>query len=133
MSRSNRSIAVAAALGLVGTGNVFQAATLAAADERTVTFKALAGISLDVGSKRVVGYYEVDADNCALTLMIADAMVGDDVPEYPPVRLHQRVAPGDTAAVDTPEGKSLQLVCKPKAREMTARVLDAVAIYKPPR
>jgi len=95
MSRSNRSIAVAAALGLVGTGSVFQAATIAAADERTVTFKALAGISLDVGSKRVVGYYEVDAGNCALTLMIADAMVGDDVPEFPPVRLHQRVAPGD--------------------------------------
>jgi hypothetical protein len=123
----------AAALGLAVTGSVIEGASSAAADDRTVTFKALAGISLDVGSKRVVGFYEVDAGNCLLTLMIADAIVGDDVPEFAPVRLHQSIAPNDTAAVDTPEGKSLQLVCKPKAREMTARVLDILAIYKPAR
>jgi hypothetical protein len=118
---------------LLGTGSVFQTATLAKADERTVTIKPLAGISLDVGSKRVVGYYESDGDECALTLIIADAMIGDDVPAFAPVRLHQSIAPGDTATVDAPEGKSLQVVCKPRARAMTARVLDAVAIYKPPR
>jgi hypothetical protein len=133
MSRSSRSIACAAALGLVGTCSVFQGATPALADERTVTFKPLAGFSLDVGSKRVVGYYQADAGECALTLMIADAMIGDDVPAFAPVRLYQSVAPGDTATVDAPEGKSLQVICKIAARAMTARVLNNVAIYKPAR
>jgi hypothetical protein len=58
-------------------------------------------------------------------------MIGDDVPKYLPVRLHQTIAPGGTATVDTPEGKLLQVACKPKAGAMTARVLDVVAAYKP--
>ncbi len=131
MTISSRSVARAAVFGLVGAASIVHAAALATANERTVTFKPLAGISFDVGSKRMVGYFEADAGECALTLMVADAMIGDDVPKYSPVRLNQTIAPGETATVDTPEGKSLQVVCKPRASAMTARVLDVLATYKP--
>jgi hypothetical protein len=131
MTRYSRSIARAAVLGFVGAGSIVHASALAMANERTVTIKPLAGISFDVGSKRMVGYFEADASECALTLIVADAMIGDDVPKYTPVRLHQSIAPGETSTVDTPEGKSLEVACKPRAAAMTARVLDVVAIYKP--
>jgi hypothetical protein len=131
MTMSSRSVARAAVLGFLGAGSIVHAATLATANESTVTFKPLAGISFDVGSKRMVGYFESDAGECVLTLMVTGAMIGDDVPKYGPVRLLQNIAAGETTTVDTPEGKSLQVICKPSASAMTARVLDVVAIYKP--
>jgi hypothetical protein len=36
-------------------------------------------------------------------------MIGDDVPKYTPVRLHQNIAPSETSTFDTPEGKSLKV------------------------
>ena len=133
MTWSSRSFAHAVVFGLVGAASIVQATALATADESTGvrTVKPLAGISLAVGSKRMVGYFEANSGECALTVLVAPGMVGDDLPSYSPVRLIQTIAPGQTATVDTPEGKSLEFGCKPRATAMTVRVLDLLAIYKP--
>jgi len=135
MNRSSRSFAHAVVFGLVGAASIVQATALATADEPTGvrTYKPLAGISLAIGSKRMAGYFEAGSGECTLTLMVADGMVGDELPIYSPVRLIQTIAPGATASVDTQEGKSLEFGCKPRATAMTVRVLDVLAIYKPAR
>ena len=128
MINSFRSVTRAAVFGLVGAANVFNAAS---ADEQSGarTFGPLAGVSLSVGAKRVVGYFDAVAGECTLTLMVADGMAGDDVPNYAPIRVVQTIAPGKSAMVETPEGKSLEFVCRPMAMAMTVRMLDLFSMH----
>ncbi len=77
----------------------------------------------------MVGYVDAVAGECTLTLMVADGMAGDDVLNYAPIRVVQTIAPGKTAVVETPEGKSLEFVCRPMAIAMTVRMLDLFAMH----
>lgn len=85
------------------------------------------GISLDVGSKRVVGYFTADNGTCNLTFLMSDKQAGDDVSPTSAARLKQIVASNGAAVVDTAEGESLELVCQPGASAMTVRLLKQVA------
>lgn len=90
------------------------------------------GVSIDVGSKHVVGYFIADNGTCNLTLLMGDKLAGDDVPASSAARLKQVVAGNSSAVVDTAEGESLELACQPGATAMTVRLLKQVAsIAKP--
>ena len=132
MTRSRRSVMRAVVFGFAGAAGMVDAAVVATAADPNAAriFKPLAGVSLGVGSKRVVGYFASVAGACQLTLMIADEMVGDEPPADAPVRLVQTVSPDATAVVDTPEGKSLEFGCRQNATAMTVWVLGQMATYK---
>lgn len=93
------------------------------------TLKPIDGVSLDVGTKRVVGYYVADKNGCQLTLMMGERAIEDEVPAFSAARLKQTVAANASARVETPEGETLEFACQPKAASMTVRVLKTVA-YK---
>jgi hypothetical protein len=100
-----------------------------AAESRSpMTMKPLKAISLDVGSKHVVGYFLNAEGQCKLTLMIADA-VRDETsePSTQIMRLRLMVEPGRAALVDTTDGRLLQFGCEGDAQAMNATLLDQMA------
>ncbi len=112
-----------AALALGATAPV----TLAADLTGPKTLFPTHGVSVDVGSKRVIGYFVADNGTCNLTFMMSDKQSGDDVPASSAARLKQVVASNSSAIVDTAEGESLELACQPGATAMTVRLLKQVA------
>ena len=96
-----------------------------------MTLKPLTGINLNIGSKKIAGYFVANANVCNLTLMVGESMVGDEVPTSTPARIQQTIAPNDIGRLDTVEGESLEFGCRPGATAMTVSVLRQVAAYKP--
>jgi hypothetical protein len=115
--------AIGAALCLATTASLS-----AAGSQSPTTIKPLKAISLDVGSKHVVGYFLNSEGQCRLTLMIADAFRDDSSdPSSQAMRLRLMVEPGRSALVDTTDGRLLQFGCEPNAQAMNATLLDQVA------
>jgi hypothetical protein len=115
--------ALSVALGLAtGSG-------VSAAESRSpTTMKPLHAVSLDVGSKHVVGYFLNAEGRCKLTLMVADVPRDEtSEPSSQIMRLRLTVEPGRPALVDTTEGRLLQFGCAPDAQAMNATLLDQVA------
>lgn len=101
----------------------------AAENQSQATMKPLMAVSLDAGTKHVVGYFVSDDGVCKLTLMVAEN--ADDGGEHvAPSRLQAAVAGGKSVRFDTIEGKSLHFACKPGARAMTVVALDRVATHR---
>jgi len=100
-----------------------------AAESRSpTTMKPLKAISLDVGSKHVVGYFLNAEGQCKLTLMIADAARDESSePSAQIMRLRLMVEPGRAALVDTTDGRLLQFGCEGDAQAMNASLLDQMA------
>ena len=109
-----------AGLGLTGTA--------ASADSSpALTMKPVHGISFDVGSKRAVSYFQNDSGLCNLTLMVAEAMNGDEVPSDTAARFEIAIDAGKTTRLDTAEGKSLDFACTADAQAMSVKAVDKVA------
>jgi len=100
-----------------------------AAESRSpTTMKPLNAISLDVGSKHVVGYFLNAEGRCKLTLMVADVARDEtSEPSSQIMRLRLTVEPGRPALVDTAEGRLLQFGCEPNAQAMNATLLNQMA------
>ena len=115
--------AIGAAVGLATTMS-----PSAAGSRSPTTMKPLKAISLDVGSKHVVGYFLNAEGQCKLTLMIADAARDESSePSAQVMRLRLMVEPGRSALVDTTEGRMLQFACESEAQAMNASLLDQFA------
>lgn len=113
----------------IGTAAFGAHATQASAP---LIFKAARGVSLDVGSKKIVGYYLSKDGICDATLMFgerpdADGHVGTDV-----TRMNVPVKAGAHARVYTSEGKAIELSCGTSAKLMTLRTLDMTALVSKP-
>ncbi len=112
-------------------GALCLAAGVASSDAGTrspTTMKPLKAISLDVGSKHVVGYFLNAEGQCKLTLMVADAARDESSEASSQImRLRLMVEPGKAALVDTTEGRMLQFACESEAQAMNATLLDQVA------
>jgi hypothetical protein len=75
------------------------------------TYRATEVISHVLGSKQAVGYFLTVNGQCALTLMVAEAIDPDrDVPGSA-ARLRFALHPGEQAALATEEGREMVLVC----------------------
>jgi len=92
-----------------------------------LTMKPVHGISFDVGSKRAVSYFQNDRGLCNLTLMVAEAMNGDEEPSDTAARFEVKIDAGKTARFDTAEGKSLEFACTADAQAMSVKAVDKVA------
>ena len=130
MNRSKQPFKTAVALCAAAV--ICVATTPSRAEDVTLDkkLKPLTGISIGLGSKRIVGYFVGDAQVCNLTLTMGDSIEGDEVPTSTPTRIVHAIAPNNTARVDTTEGESLEFSCKASAMAMTVRTLRRVAAYK---
>lgn len=93
------------------------------------TMKPLGAISFDIGTKHAVSYFLSESGQCKLTVVIADAMKGDEVPTDAPVRFDVAVDGGKDARLDTAEGKSLQFACVPGSQAMIVNEIEQVVTH----
>lgn len=114
-----------AALTLSGALSLAASPNLRAAESRAPqTMKPLAAISLDAGTKHVIGYFVSAEGACKLTLAVNEG--GGDAP-FSTSRLQVSVDAGKSAKFDSAEGKTLLFTCKPSAQAMTAVTIDRLA------
>ena len=113
------------ALAIAGLGLAGSAASAGSSD--ALTMKPVHGISFVVGSKRAVSYFQNDRGLCNLTLMVAEAMNGDEVPSDTAARFEIAIDAGKTTRLDTAEGKSLDFACTANAQAMSVKVVDQIA------
>lgn len=113
-------LAVAALTGAVG----------AASESSTVTFKPLHGVSLHLGSKHAVGYFQTDDGVCQLTLVVGEELKGDESLPLTPARFRATIEAGQHVRFDAGEGKELQFHCASGADAMSVEALQQVA-YTP--
>jgi hypothetical protein len=125
---------------LIAFAGVLSVAGLAeAAEIAPTTLKPIAGegaapgqshlLNVEVGSKRAVAYFLNESGQCKLTILVAQAFNGEDVPDPSTVRFEVALDPARSALFDTAEGKALEFTCQTKAEAMNIRSLDQVADY----
>ena len=125
-----KNIIIATALS--GILSVNTAGAVQAADASSVlTMKPLHGISFDVGTKRAVSYFLSYNGICHLTLIVAEAFDGYEVPADTPARYEVSIDPGKTARIDAAEGKSLEFACQASAQAMSLTTVSQFAVNSP--
>ncbi len=100
------------------------------ADEAQYIIKPLHGITVHVGSKHAIGYFETDTGVCQLTLVVGEEPVGEQVPAVLPTRFRASIKAGDHVGFDTGEGKELAFYCGPAATAMAVETRQQTA-YTP--
>jgi hypothetical protein len=132
------NIIVAAALA--GTFGIANQDGLAAAEARyLVTLKPMSGpgaggskkflLSRQVGTKQTISYFQNEGGACKLTVMVAEAFNGEDVPNATTVRFQVAIEGGTVARMDTAEGKSLAFACAAGAQELSINEGEQIAVY----
>lgn len=90
--------------------------------------KAAHGLSMEVGTKKVAGYYLGKTGFCDVTLMVADLPDADGKSSAQLSRMNVPIKAGTSARVYTSEGKALELSCSLATSLMTVRTLEQTAL-----
>jgi hypothetical protein len=122
----------AAMAAMLAVSTLTGASVSAASESATIAFKPLHGVSLHVGSKHAVGYFEAENSVCRLTLVVGEEMKGDEVLTQTPARFCATIAAGQNFRFDTGEGKELRFHCASGATAMSIETLQQV-VYAPIR
>jgi len=124
---------IAVATALIGMAGLADHGTLRAEEAPAlVTLKPMVGaaaavehqqflLNARVGTKQTLSYFLNDNGLCKVTVMVADAFNGEDVPDTPAVRFEVAIDAGDTARMDTAEGKSLEFTCEGRAEQLIVK------------
>ncbi len=128
MQRAFRFIAVP----LVAAGLIASAGLARAGNATLQLVKPYEAISLDLGSKRITGYFLTAGEGrCNLTVMVGDAWREDREPSSSAVLRVQMTVEGDKPAhLDTGEGKVVRFDCQ-GGQAMNATLSDQVAYFAP--
>jgi hypothetical protein len=120
-----------AAMGaMLALSTVTGAAVSAASESATIAFKPLHGVSLHLGSKHAIGYFQAENGVCQLTLVVGEEIKGDEVLTQTPARFCGAVAAGQNVRFDAGEGHEVQFHCTAGAATMSVETLQQVA-YTP--
>jgi hypothetical protein len=114
-----------ALLTAIGFGSLTSSAV---AEDQTHVFKPARGVSLDIGSKKVVGVYRAHAGLCELTVMVGDLPDADGHVEGASTRINVPVKAGATQRVYTTDGRLVEFACSLTTNLMTARALEQTAL-----
>jgi hypothetical protein len=130
MSKAIKRLAVVSVMGVLAAGAVF-AGSVAKVDQGSSHEIMVPGrgLSLDIGGKHAVGYFETKDAACQLTVVVADLTGGESGLDSPGTRFVLPVVPGKGVQVDASAGQSAEFFCGPGATRMNARVFDR-APYK---
>ncbi|MDQ8697148.1 hypothetical protein [Hyphomicrobium sp. LHD-15] len=130
MSKAIKRLAAVGVMGVLAAGVVFAGSPakvdLGSSHEIMVPGR---GLSLDIGGKHAVGYFETKDQSCHLTVVVADVTGGESGLDSPGTRFVVPVVPGKGVQVDASAGQSAEFFCGPGATRMNARVFDR-APYK---
>lgn len=125
---SKPSSIVLATIALLGAS--FLVATAFSAHAETLgqqVVKPSHGISMEVGSKKVAGYYQVKDGLCDVTLMVASLPDADGRVPADISRINLPVKAGSNSRAYTSEGKGLAISCGTGAKLLSVRLLEETA------
>jgi hypothetical protein len=110
-----KSVLIAAAYAALVTGGLAVAAAAPATDSRAhadeATFRPLQALTYTLGSKQAVGYFEQKDGQCALTLMIAEALAPTSETALSAARVKLTMLPGQITDLASEEGQSIAITC----------------------
>src|SRR5262249_1963626 len=101
---------IAACAAGLGLSTALAGAAPPRADGRA-EYAPIQSISHVFGSKSMSGYFVRESAACAVTLMISEKSVSDDPLPTTPTRVRLVLDPGQTAGLDSEEGRSLKITC----------------------
>jgi hypothetical protein len=101
---------VALALGSLAAAAVIGSAT-AHRNPASETYRSAQAMTYTLGSKRAIGYFVVADGKCQVTLMISEAVDAELAQPLSAARLRLSMLPGESAALDSAEGETMQLTC----------------------
>jgi hypothetical protein len=111
---------------LAGTVGISLLASVASAQSQSVKSEAeyapIQSIRYDFGSKSMSGYFVDQAKKCVVMLMVTEKGDPDAAPSSTATRLRLVLNPGQTAGLDSEEGRSLNFTCGEGA---TALLVDS--------
>ncbi len=87
-----------------------------------VKYRPVDSISYDFGSKSTSGYFVEQAKKCVVMLMVYEKPEPDAAPTSTATRVRLVLNPGETAGLDSEEGRSLNFTC---GEEAAALVVDS--------
>ena len=102
------------------------AVTASADDAEVVTYKPIQAIRRVLGSKRAIGYFSREGDECSVTLMVVEEVDLDVTMPPSAARVRVSLMPGQTIQLDSDERKFLDITCGPEAETVVARSGDVV-------
>jgi hypothetical protein len=131
MLKATKIVAAAAGvMGVLAAGHVFaESAAKVDLGSKHEIMTPGRGLSLDIGGKHAVGYFETRDNGCHLTVVVADLNGGETGLDSPGTRFIVPIAPGRGVQVDASAGQSAEFFCGPGGTRMNARVFDR-APYK---
>ena len=86
------------------------------------TYRPIDSIRYDFGSKSANGYFVQQAARCVVMLMVSEKPDADAAPSNTATRVRLVLNPGQTAGLDSEEGRSLNFTCGEGA---TALLVDS--------
>jgi hypothetical protein len=117
---------IALASALAGTVVINLWALAASAQSQTAKSEAkyapIQSVRYDFGSKSMTGYFVDQAKKCVVMLMVSEKRDPDAAPSSTAARVRLVLNPGQTAGLDSEEGRSLNFTCGEGA---TALVVDS--------
>lgn len=121
MSRTfHRALCVSAA----GVALIASALSVSAGEPSAIPMAAGKGLSLDIGNKHTMTYYEQKDGACSVTVVVASREGGTQGDDSPGTRIAAVVMPGTALRIDSSTAQSAEFFCGPGGRRMNARVFD---------
>jgi hypothetical protein len=87
-----------------------------------IKYRPIDSIRYDFGSKSTSGYFVGQAKKCVVMLMVYEKRDPDDDSSSTATRVRLVLSPGETAGLDSEEGRSLNFTCGEGA---TALIVDS--------
>jgi len=85
-------------------------------------YAPIQSVRYDFGSKSMSGYFVDQAKRCVVMLMVTEKGDPDAAPSSTATRVRLVLNPGQTAGLDSEEGRSLNFTC---GEEATALIVDS--------
>ena len=117
LAKVHVSCIAALAAGLFASATIVAAAAPPQAGGRA-EFAPIQSISYVFGSKSMSGYFVRESAACAVILMIDEKRDPDHLLPTTPTRVRLVLKPGQTAGLDSQEGRSLNITCGADARSL---------------
>jgi hypothetical protein len=124
MKKATYFVAAATVVGVLAASAVYAGSTSQAIRGETEIMSPGHGVSLEIGGKHAVGYFETKDEACHLTVVLADVNGGESGLDSPGTRIVVPVLAGRNLQIDAGAGRSAEFACAPGASQMSARVFD---------
>jgi hypothetical protein len=127
-----RRAALAVVIATTGAAPATLAGEAGQSSNDEAMYAPIQALSYALGSKQAVGYFVNEGGECRVTLMIGETVDLDFATPPSAARLRLSLRVGQTAGIDSAEGRSLEMTCGPDAATLLVRAKTPVTTAERP-